>query len=370
MNRIDFRGGIVVIALAVTVLALVLVSCGPREEAVQRSYNTACYREQGGDKWVCGSGGEMEVQSGATLDIQSGATFNPQMTGATITGNLIVSGTSDLVGGVSSSTGALTITDRLLIDGAADATQLQVQGHTTQTADYLSIEQYDGTDVFDVDQNGYVGVTGYIYDSSGTLLLYDETRATAASDAAALTARAYTTPTTDVFVVEQSDGTDLFAVGNDGAVDAEGTLSVADDVTLESGATIYGSDHTTGTHGVQMVALGSFTQAISETETSILSIPANANIVDVMLMVVTSWDDGASATLDCGPAGSTAAWIDDYDLNGASNGAVARVDETNIDSDALGDVGASVLDVRCVVSLGNGDQAAGEANLYVWYQVD
>ena len=38
--------------------------------------NTTVYLEQGGDKQVVASGGEIEVQSGGTLDIQSGATFN------------------------------------------------------------------------------------------------------------------------------------------------------------------------------------------------------------------------------------------------------------------------------------------------------
>lgn len=39
-------------------------------------YNVNCYREQGGDKITCASGGEIQVESGATLDVQSGATFN------------------------------------------------------------------------------------------------------------------------------------------------------------------------------------------------------------------------------------------------------------------------------------------------------
>ena len=57
--------------LLVLAIGALAVGCQP-EEPVERSYNTACYREQGGDKWVCGDGGEFELQSGATLDIQSG----------------------------------------------------------------------------------------------------------------------------------------------------------------------------------------------------------------------------------------------------------------------------------------------------------
>jgi hypothetical protein len=63
----------------------------PGEEPVARGYTTACYREQGGDKWVCGSGGEMEFQSGAVLELQSGATVT--MTTYTINGDGTFTGT-------------------------------------------------------------------------------------------------------------------------------------------------------------------------------------------------------------------------------------------------------------------------------------
>ena len=58
------------------------------------TYNTACYKEQGGSKWVCGDGGEMEFQSGAILDVQSGATFSPTLTGLTVDGVSYVSSTA------------------------------------------------------------------------------------------------------------------------------------------------------------------------------------------------------------------------------------------------------------------------------------
>jgi hypothetical protein len=38
--------------------------------------NTKIYTQQGGNKMIVASGGEIEVQSGATLDVQSGATLN------------------------------------------------------------------------------------------------------------------------------------------------------------------------------------------------------------------------------------------------------------------------------------------------------
>lgn len=49
-------------------------------------YTSKIVREQGGDKMVVLSGGEVEVQSGATLDVQSGSTF-------TLAGATTVSGT-------------------------------------------------------------------------------------------------------------------------------------------------------------------------------------------------------------------------------------------------------------------------------------
>lgn len=49
------------------------------------SYTTGIYKEQGGDKMVVASGGEIEVQSGGVMDLQSGASFNvPTATNSTI----------------------------------------------------------------------------------------------------------------------------------------------------------------------------------------------------------------------------------------------------------------------------------------------
>lgn len=41
-----------------------------------------------------------------------------------------------------------------MVDGAADEVQLTVQGNGTQTSDSLVVEQSDGTDVFTLDDNG------------------------------------------------------------------------------------------------------------------------------------------------------------------------------------------------------------------------
>lgn len=71
--------GLLVLVVLFTVLLLGLswvmgpVAIGPVPVAAQ---NTACYRAQGGDVWVCASGGEMEFRAGATLDVQAGAAVN------------------------------------------------------------------------------------------------------------------------------------------------------------------------------------------------------------------------------------------------------------------------------------------------------
>jgi hypothetical protein len=48
------------------------------------SYQPKVYREQGGDKTVVASGGEIEIQSGATLDLQAGAVVTNNLTAAAV----------------------------------------------------------------------------------------------------------------------------------------------------------------------------------------------------------------------------------------------------------------------------------------------
>lgn len=67
---------VLVLVLAAILLAACVVANTPQPDPQAADYSTICYREIGGAKWVCSSGGEFEVQSGATLDVQTGATFN------------------------------------------------------------------------------------------------------------------------------------------------------------------------------------------------------------------------------------------------------------------------------------------------------
>jgi hypothetical protein len=69
----------------VLVAVLLLAACGGSADSGIPSdtraggtelYTTGVYTEQGGDKFVVASGGELEVRSGGTLDLQSGATVD------------------------------------------------------------------------------------------------------------------------------------------------------------------------------------------------------------------------------------------------------------------------------------------------------
>lgn len=90
-------------------------------------------------------------------DFQSSVTMDDvTLSGDLSINDLEVTGTSDLQGNVSSSSGVLTVTDNILLDGQADAAQLTVQGWTTQTTGLLVLEQSDGTDKMTVSNEGQV----------------------------------------------------------------------------------------------------------------------------------------------------------------------------------------------------------------------
>ncbi len=98
------------------------------------------------------------VRSGGAVEVLVGpfTTTGNQ----TVTGAFTVTGATNLGGNLSSQSGALTITDNVIIDGAADAIQLTVQGWTTQTTSLLVLEQSDGTDVATVSNAGNTDVAG------------------------------------------------------------------------------------------------------------------------------------------------------------------------------------------------------------------
>ena len=89
-----------------------------------------------------------------TFVLAAAPSLQKQFFGDIDVGNLTVRGTTIFEGSVASSTGAYTFTDNVFIDGQADVDQLTVQGWTTQTSNLLVLEQSDGTDVFTVTNDG------------------------------------------------------------------------------------------------------------------------------------------------------------------------------------------------------------------------
>jgi len=91
-----------------------------------------------------------------------------------VDGATTLNSTLDVDGGVSSGTGAVTVTDQLLVDGQADVIQLQVQGYTTQTANLVVFEQSDGTDVATVSNAGLMTLAGGVTLSDGDATVADD----------------------------------------------------------------------------------------------------------------------------------------------------------------------------------------------------
>lgn len=66
--------GLLLVLMAVGCLVVPQQQQEPDASMLGSGYSVPCYMEQGGAKFVAGSGCEIEVQSGATFDLQSGST--------------------------------------------------------------------------------------------------------------------------------------------------------------------------------------------------------------------------------------------------------------------------------------------------------
>lgn len=113
-------------------------------------------------RWATLSGGLLPLSSGGT---------NKNMT--PVAGGLVYSdadsqevtsaGTASdwvLSGGVGAPTMSSTTTTAKVIDGSADAVQLNVQGHSTQTNEILNVEKSDGTDLLSVTNTSGTKIRG------------------------------------------------------------------------------------------------------------------------------------------------------------------------------------------------------------------
>lgn len=91
-----------------------------------RTYDVDVYRTSQGNKLVIASGGELEVQSGGTLDLQSGSTLGSDEALALnstldVDGATTLNSTLDVDGNITSGTGAVTVTDNVVVTGTLSA---------------------------------------------------------------------------------------------------------------------------------------------------------------------------------------------------------------------------------------------------------
>ena len=190
--------------------------------------------------------------------------------------------------------------------------------------------------------------------------------------------------TTPALTFEGDTNTGLFrsaadtlniAAGGTEYVEVDSTsVTLGTDVDLANGATIYGSTHTTGTHGMILVCSGSHDHEDVENVVEVCSVPANANVIDYGYLITTAWNDGTGATVNCGFEGQTTdvdAFMDAYDVNGASAGDYVRMGAgATTPATNIGDVGNVEATIRCQVAETDDDASAGAATFYLWYQLD
>jgi hypothetical protein len=158
-------------------------------------------------------------------------------------GAVTLNDTMDVDGNITSGTGAITMTDDLMVDGAADAVQLTVQGYTTQTSNLVVFEQSDGTDVVTVGNGGALGIEGDLtFENDETISNANNgtLTATVASDG-------YFVVSTGNFVVGDPSGASLTINGLDayiqGNLEADGNTRLDGDVTLGVGDLTMSNGH-------------------------------------------------------------------------------------------------------------------------------
>jgi hypothetical protein len=187
------------------VLVYVSVHFFPVESVdAQGGYNTNCYMEQGGSKFVAGSGCEIEVQSGAIFDIQDGSTVSGIST--TSLSSLTVSGASTL-------SGTVVASDTASFNGAVtfgtDGTAADVTFYSDTTGDLmlwdqseeaLTITGTNGQDALNVDDGNVdiadnIDVAGFYISTSQSITPTDGAVITPTSSLVILTPAGEVTPT-------------------------------------------------------------------------------------------------------------------------------------------------------------------------------
>lgn len=83
-----------------------------------------------------------------------------------------------LTGNLTDSNSAVTIADNAIVDGAADAVQLTVQGYTTQTNALFVAETSTGTDMATISNAGLMTLAGGLVISDGDATIADDLKIT------------------------------------------------------------------------------------------------------------------------------------------------------------------------------------------------
>jgi len=150
-----------------------------------------------------------------------------------------------------------------------------------------------------------------------------------------------------------------------------GTTALSGTLTINAGAKINSASVTTGTHGVVFNCSGSHSHADVEDPVSICSIPANANVVDVVYSITEVWNDGSASAVNCGiKNGDTDAFVAAMDLQAATDVTRMGADGDMVYLTSFIDVGASDVDVQCTVAETDGDANTGAATLIIYYIID
>jgi len=129
----------------------------------------------------------------------------------------------------------------------------------------------------------------------------------------------------------------------------------------ETTGTTLGTD-VTNTGFVQMVQSKSISTIGASANTTVATIPANSQILNVTMDIVTVNDDTTAATVSVGTAANGTAFIAATDAQ-----TIARTEPVDAAIPALADVGTSDINVIGVFTATDGDGATGEAIVTVTY---
>ena len=129
----------------------------------------------------------------------------------------------------------------------------------------------------------------------------------------------------------------------------------------ETTGTTLGSD-VLNTGFVQMVQSKSISAIGASANTTVATIPANSQIVNVTMDIIEVNDDTTAATVSVGTAANGTAFIAATDAQ-----AIARTEPVAAAIPALADVGTSDINVIGVFTATDGDGTTGEAIVTVTY---